>query len=223
MTQKAKALSVMLASQRVPPPVRSNRDALLRVLVRGTVNDANTGGTGPQGFAFLLNYPSYYRNPAAAFAQCGNVASSFANESKTFDEYKVLGLTVQYAPNFQSHADSTANISIDPTLVSCQDYDDSALLTSLGKALNSQDPNFCYTTVWGQSVKTVSVMKQTDAFDAAKWLNTQANTPSAPDSVNPGTLASVKIYRNGYGAANQIVGVWVLTWDVVFRGIYSAQ
>ena len=223
MTKKAKALSLILRDQRVPPSVRSNRDALLRVLVRGTVNDANTGGTGAQGFAFLLNYPSYYRNPAAAFAQCGNISSSFANESKTFDEYRVLGLTVQYAPNFQSHADSAASVSIDPTLVSCQDYDDSALLTTLGKALNSQDPTFSYNTVWGQSVKNVSVMKQTDAFDSLKWLNTQSNSPSSPDGVNPADLASVKCYRNGYGAANQIVGVWVLTWDVVFRGIYSGQ
>jgi hypothetical protein len=223
MTKKAKALSLLLSDQAVPRKPRAGRDALVRVIIRGSVNDTNTGGTGNQGFSFFLDFPTYYRNPAGTVAQCGNVATSYANEFKTFDEYRVLGLKCRYVPYFQSHADSTASVSIDPTLLSSQDYDDSSLLTGITKAFNSQDEKFSVHTVWGQNPKLLSSMPQADAYDKLKWLNTAAPTPSALDPSAPGSLASIKIYRNGYGAANQIVGVFILEWDVVLRGVSNVQ
>jgi hypothetical protein len=207
----------------VPRAPRAGRDALCRVIIRASVNDVNTGGTGQQGFSFYLDYPTYYRNPANTVAQCANVATSYANEFKTFDEYRVLSLRLRYVPNFQSHADSTASVSIDPTLLTSQDYDDSSLLTGITKAFNSQDKSFSVSTVWGQDPKLLSFMSQTDAYDKMKWLNTAAPSPSAPDAIAPGSFATIKVYRNGYGAANQIVGIYIAEWDVVLRGISNVQ
>jgi len=224
LTRKAKAMSLIgRAFPGVPAAVKNNTGALLRCIVRASQNDANSSGTGGQGYSFLLNYPTYFRAPGGSFSQCGNVASSFANEVKTFDEYRVLGMRVMYSPNFQSHSDATSTVSIDPTLLSLQDFDDSALLTSIGKALNAQDPSYGIQTVWGQKPFMLQNMRQVDPFDELKWLNTQNSNPSSPDAIVPASQSAVKIWRNGYGAINQIVGVYTIEWDVVFRGIYSGQ
>jgi hypothetical protein len=196
---------------------------MIRVLVRATFPDQNAGGTGAQGCDFLLNYPTYWRNFGGTFAQAASLSSSFANEQKLFDEYKVEQMKVKYLPFYQAAGASVTTTAIDPTLISLQDTDDATNLTTYNKALNSQHSSFGIQSVFHESIFTVQVMKQQDAFNELKWLNSQSPSPSSPDAVNPAQQASVKIWRNGYGAAATSTGVFLVEWDVVWRGVYSAQ
>jgi hypothetical protein len=208
----------------LPKRPSNNKDALFRAVVRATVVNSNTAAATAQGFSFWLNYPTYYRNPAGTNVQAAIVATSFPNEQKLYDEYRVVGLRVSYLPVYQPAAASTSAAPFDPTMVVLSDDDDSALLVSTAKALNSQNGSFAVRSIEGQgSPFIIAHQRQTDAFNSLKWLNTQSPTPTSPDVTNPAQAASVKVYCLGYPAMNISAGTFILEWDVVFRGVYSGQ
>jgi hypothetical protein len=191
-----------------------------RTLVTATTSDINTGGTGSQGFSFYLNYPSYYRNPAGANAQMSNVPTSLGNEMKMFDEYQVQSLTVELLPFMNLQTLAAGTTVVDPTVVLATDNDDSALLTTYAKAINSQG-RAIFTILSNRRI--VRHQRNEGPESALRWGNCQNNTPSAPDPETPLMLSSIKAFVPAYGAANQPKGLWVATWDICYRGIYTLQ
>jgi len=194
-----------------------------RTRVNGYVLDVNSSGAGPQGFSFLLNYPGYYRNPSGTLGLLPGIANAFANEQKVFDEYKSKSLTVTYIPFFnQSQLFTTAAVNIDPTMYINTDNDDSALITSAAKALTAQG-----TTLYslyersGQRIVTSIVNEGKDQSD--RWGNVQSPSPSSPDPYVPLNHASIKAFISAYTASTINRGIWLVEWDVNFRGVYSGQ
>lgn len=203
--------------RRIAGPANIN---MFRTSVTATTADTNTAGTGSQAYSFYLNYPSYYRNPAGSSAQMSNVPSSLGNEFKMFDEYQVQQLHVEYIPfmNYQTLAAGTT--VVDPTLVLATDNDDSALLTSYAKAINSQG-RALFSVLSPRRI--VRRQRNEGPEAAARWGNTGAPIPGSPDPYTPLTVSSIKAFVPAYHAINSPKGLWVATWDVVYRGIYTSQ
>jgi hypothetical protein len=209
-------------SKRMPPKPSLHNTDVFRSQVTAYVVDSNTTTAGSQGFAFFLNYPNYYRNPAGTILTCAQVSTNLANEMKMFDEYKVLSLTLRYLPWVNSVSYAAATVPLDPVMFIVTDNDDSALLTTQGKALNGQGTSVF--SVVDNAGKEIRVTQYNEGSHAkGKWGNSQSPSPAALDSVNPLELASIKVYVNAYAAANSIKGTFLLQWDVLFRGIYGAQ
>lgn len=208
-------------------------------VVRATVGDSNTT-TASVGVSFFLNYPTYYRNIAGTIVQMTNVAALLANEQKVFDEYKVITLTLKYMPYLtnnvplSSYTTAAGNTGVtqiappwDPSIIVGQDNDDSAVLTTVAKALSNQGIN--YRSRVGNDVRTLWVMKQVDPIEQMKWCNLGAiipNVSSPPDPNNPIKLASIKCWTGigpaaAYPLANTTIGVYVAEWMVKFKGVYT--
>ena len=106
--------------------------------------------------------------------------------------------------------------------VSCgNDLDDSALLSSLAQALNSQ----------GMSVKSrlqgpvhhLITFTQIDLIEKLKWNNMQQGAPNittSPEPNNPSKLSCVKVYTWG-GITSVNIGFFVAEWFVTFRGAFT--
>jgi len=199
-------------------PSKANVD-MFRTTITCTVSDMNAGGVGAQAFCFPLNYPTYYRTPAGAIAQLSNVPTSYANEFKMFDEYQVQSLTVEYIPFYNYSIYANQN-TFDPTLVVATDNDDSALLTSYAKAINSQGR--CIYSIL--SNRRIIVHQRNQGSNAKnRWGNTGSPSPATPDAITPLTLGSVKTFVPAYSLAGANRGLWVATWDVCYRGIFTSQ
>jgi len=194
-------------------------------IIRGLVGDQNVGGTGSQGYAFFLNYPTYYVSPAGVIGQMGTAATLLANEQKVFDEYKVTSLRLRFMPfvNMQVRVNTAVAFTAptDPLVTTHIDYDDAALITSIAKALNAQNPGIhCAYSSSGFS----TTMKQRDSVDKAKWLNFGAiipNTTSPPDPNNPAKLATIKLYKNAYQLAATTEAWLIAEWMVLVKSTYS--
>jgi hypothetical protein len=198
-------------------------------VVRGFFNDQNTGGVGGQSYAVFLQYPSYYRNAAGSIAQTGIVTGLLAQEQKVFDEYKVVSLKVRYLQYFTGQ-DRVANVAVasatgppvSPLVVMATDADDSALWTSVSKAMGSQN-SAVYNKYKGSGFCDI-VMKQTDAVEKSKWLNLGAiipNSTSPPDPNNPAKLSSVKLWVDAYQLASQVEAGIFCEWTCLFKGSYT--
>lgn len=209
-------------------------------VIHGSFADSNSTTSGV-GFSFFLNYPTYIRNGAGSIVQCSNVANLLANEQKMFDEYKVLSLTVRYVPflqasillsNFTTAVGNSTPTPVapqwDPTIIVSQDNDDSANLTSIAKALSGQGMAI-FTRQSPRGLITLAKMTQVDKIEKMKWLNLGAIVPNVstpPDPNNPVKLASVKVWTgigvgNAYPLASTSVGVYVLSWLIKTKGVYT--
>jgi len=218
--------------QRQRAKTRSSAPALSRVAFRNvaefrtnitcTNGDLNGSATTAQAYSFYLNYPTYFRNPAATNAQMANVPSAYANEFKMFDEYKVHSLTVEYIPFMTYQNLAAATTVTDPTMVLATDNDDAALLTSYAKAINSQG-RALYSILNTNGRSLVITQLNEGANAAQRWGNTGSPSPSAVDAVTPLKLSSIKAYVAQYAASNQIRGLWVATWNVSYRGVFTSQ
>ena len=201
-----------------------------RSIVRATANDDQSGATG---YCFFVNYPTYFRNAAGSIAQMGNVAGIFAEEKSVFDEFKVEQLVLSYAPFINSQqlpvgyttASGNSGVTcIQPfaSQVSCgNDLDDSASLTSLAEALNSQGMS-----VKGRLIGPVHhliTFKQIDPLEKMKWCNVQQGAPNittSPEPNNPSKVSTIKVYTWG-GISSINIGFFVAEWFVTFRGAYT--
>jgi len=204
-------------------------------MVKCIAPDVNTSAATSQGYAFFLNYPSYYRNPAGSPAQMPNVPTLLSQEQKVFDEFKVIKLDLSYFPLItevslqSSYTTASGNSGVtvvsavwDHTTFVAVDWDDSSLFTTAPKAQNSQGSSMLSRV--GRGMIHMISMPQTDPVDKLRWFNLGALSPSSPDPANIGKLASIKVYTgtgNGYPVANATMGFWVAQWFVRFKGVYT--
>jgi len=196
--------------------------------VRGFFNDVNTTGVASQAYAVFLQYPSYYRNAAGTVTQCSVVTGLLAQEQKVFDEYKVVSLKVKYLPFLTGQvrvadvaAPAIAGAPASPLLIMGVDADDGALWTSVSKAVGAQNPAIM--SKYQQGIPT-QTMVQTDKVEKLKWLNLGFIIPSASASAdpnNPAKLSSCKLWVDGYQIANQVEGLVICEWTVLFKGSFT--
>jgi len=192
---------------------------------RGMVQDFNSGATTAQSFAFLLNYPGYYTNPAGTLAAVTTSAPLLADETKVFDEYKVVKLELNYLSWVTGQVRVNTSVAFtgpnNPTLITAVDSDDAAVWSSDAQSLNAQGRSIH--NRYSTRVLTIK-QTQTDPVDAAKWNNFQARVPSfsaAPDPNNPVKMASIKVRNFGYQLATTTEGTFYLEWTIIFRGSYA--
>lgn len=173
----------------------------------------------------FLNYPSYYVSSAGTFAQMSTVSSLLSNEQKVFDEYKVTKLTVKYIPWVTQQVRVNTAVAftapVDPLIVFHVDYDDAALITTLAKALNAQNPGIHRSHT--DSIPSCT-MVQKDSVDKAKWLNFGAIVPSLsspPDPNNPAKLATIKLWKQEFFLSATTEATLLAEWTVLVKGTYS--
>jgi hypothetical protein len=194
-------------------------------LIRGVIQDLNAATTNAQSYAFYLNYPGYYVNPASTIAQCPTITNLIANEQKVFDEYKVTSLKVRYVPWVTNQVRVCTAVAftapVNPILVMACDLDDAAIWSSDAKAYNAQNPSVYHR--YEPKIASIN-FRQRDKLDAMKWCNLQAIVPNSttpPDANNPVKTSALKARVFGYQLANATEGTFLCEWTVIMRGSYT--
>lgn len=190
-----------------------------------SVNDVNTGGTGPQAYSFLLNAVSTYRAPGGALAGMPVAPTLLARAGLFFDEFKVTEMVVRYERAFSGHDVETKDNPIDERMIVLVDNDDSSLIVSEAKALNSQLPYIVHNLLEPRQNSCVAVFPQPSGVARRTWQNTSTSfgAGASPTLVAPAVLGSVKAWVFGYPAANITRGTFYVTWRCIMRGVSSTQ
>lgn len=219
----------------------SNQNRKLRIRFEGMVpvNLLNTaaGTIAATQYCFPLNFPTMHRNSAGTYVQIPNVITDvwpkFFGAASIFDQYKVLGLRAKFMPSEVETIVSTAvyNIVDSPAVVyQVNDNDDVSLITGAAsiieaKYLNSGAMPRHYTDGRSVHFKYRQLPEKRKVWrDTNVYAQDPGATPDAGDAVSEGTFGSMKIcfvnVGSGVGVAANIGRLYV-SWDVIFRGIFS--
>lgn len=219
----------------------SNSMRLFRSKIQAYVSVAPDGVVAVSRYDFKssypLNFPGQYVNNSGTYGSISNtpgplfldgVSSMLARLMDTFDTYQVKSLRVDYMPAGIKTAlvlSQSNGLAFSSTLSYVRDLDDVVLLASNQIALNN-------------AIKPLSMnSKSTFTYYQPKiskgqWFNCQSftNSPNAAPtqtSVMPeNAYKSLKVWCSNIPvsntAAQDVLGRFYLTWDVVFKGLNSA-
>jgi hypothetical protein len=196
---------------------RANALQTFKCKILGWTTIVNGAGvTASYANSYSLNYPSYYTNSAATFAQLPNFSTTYTRAFQFFNEYKVKRLIVRFEPNVVDTA--IVNTDIPNSCYMERDYTDGSLLTDT-TAMELGRPPMPYSS--GHTLK-LSLINKSNA--AKLWfLTIAAPLPLAAPNNNmatvvPDSYGSIKLFFGGIGTLINIGRVYC-EWDVEFRGI----
>jgi hypothetical protein len=196
---------------------KANSLQLYKVKILGWT--AVTNGTAALiSFAnsYALNYPTYYTNSSATFAQLPNYSTTYTRAFAFFNEYRVKRIIVRFEPNVVDTSVSSADIP--QSVYMERDLVDGSLLNDTQALELGKVPK---PFASGHTV-SLSMINRSNANKL--WFSTIAAPPplSAPATnfatVIPDSYGSVKLYFPVVPIMVSIGRVYV-EWDIEFRGV----
>lgn len=206
----------------------------ISALIPVTILNNAIGSYARTQYIIPLNYPTMYRDPSGTYGQIPNFISTqwshcFGDDA-LFDQYRVMGLYIKFAPSHVETAVSTAAYDINDTpsiVYQFNDIDDSSLVSI------PEESNFLNRGVLPQSYtvgKDVHFRFIQPKKNRNQWLNSQ-NYSQSPD-IPPGdnseiqgfnqVHAAMKLMFVNAGTGAAVVGKMgrlYVKWDCIFRGV----